>query len=219
LNFTNTIIIASHIPILATVIVAARQYKTLGGALRVFAWFIFLSGLIQFTSLGLCLVRKNNMPLLHLYVAAGLPCLVWFYKKVLEDFISGAIMRGIIIFFLLFTIANSLFVQDIYRFNSNALALESIIIIILALFTFIFFLNSTMKETGIRDVKSLTWINSGLFIYYLSCLLIFYFGDTILFRFSKDLSRLTWLFHSFFSIVMYTCFFIGLWKRSKTQRL
>lgn len=217
MKFTTTIIIASHIPILATVIASAVLYKKLGDALRVFAWFIFLSGFVQFTSLGLCLVLKNNMPLLHFYVAAGLPCLVWFYKKVLGDFVSGAIMRGIIILFLLFTIANSLFIQNIYRFNSNALALESIIIIILALFTFIFFLNDTMKEAGVPDIKSLTWINTGLFVYYLSCLLIFYFGDTILFRFSRDLSRLTWLFHSFFSIVMYTCFFIGLWKRSKSQ--
>jgi hypothetical protein len=193
------------------------RYKTLGNALKIFAWFVFLSGIVQFTSLGLCLANKNNMPLLHFYVAAGLPFLVWFYKAVLNDFISAKIMWGIIIFFLPLTILNSVFLQDIFRFNSNALALESIIVIILALFTFIFFLNDTMKETGVKDIKSLTWINSGLFIYYLSCLLIFYFGDTIIFRFSKDLSRLTWIFHSFFSIVMYTCFFIGLWKRSKTQ--
>ncbi|MDR3679370.1 MAG: hypothetical protein P4L41_05340 [Flavipsychrobacter sp.] len=215
----KTIVILSHLPILATVVLAALRYGQLSKPLQVFSWFIFLSGAIQFTSLWLCLVSINNMPLLHIYVATGFPCLVWFYKTVLGNFISNRIVWGIAILFLLFSVINSLFVQNIFRFNSNALAVESILIIILALFTFIFFLNDTMMEQGIPNIKSLTWINSGLFIYYLSCLMIFYFGDTILFRLSKDLSRHTWVYHSFFSTVMYICFFAGLWKRSKTPRL
>jgi hypothetical protein len=159
------------------------------------------------------------MPLLHIYVAAGFPLLVRFYKTVLGNSISSKLLWTVVILFLVFTAINSLYVQDIFRFNSNALVLESVLIIILALFTFIFFLNSTIREAGIHDIKSLTWINSGLFVYYLSCLLIFYFGDTILFCFSKDASRLTWIFHAFFSMTMYTCFLIGLWKRSKTPSL
>lgn len=159
------------------------------------------------------------MPVLHLYVASGLPCIFWFYKTVLGDYIHTRIFAGTAAAFLAFTIVNSLFVQDIFRFNSNALTVESTLIIIIALFTFIFLLNDTVKEVNIPDRKGLTWINSGLFIYHLSCLLIFYFGDTIIFHFSLELSRFTWIFHAFFSIVMYTCFFTGLWKRSKTQNL
>jgi len=209
----------SDLPVLAAVITAALLYHKLSRPLKAFSWFVFLSGIIQLVSLLFALYRKNNMPLLHVYVALGFPFLAWFYKTVLGDFISTRIMWGAVILFLLFTITNSLFVQDIFRFNSHALVVESVLVIILALFTFIFFLNGTMREAGIQDIKSLTWINTGLFIYYLSCLLIFYFGDTILFRFSKDLSGFTWVFHAFFSIIMYTCFIIGLWKRSKTQYL
>ncbi len=189
----------------------------MGSSLRAFSWFLFLSGAVQFISLGLCYARHNNMPLLHFYVAAGGLLLIRFYKTLLRGFISPRIMWGIGTVFLLLTAANSAFLQPIFRFNSNALALESIIVIILALFTYIFFLNDTMKQTGVPDRRSLTWINSGLFIYYLSCLLLFYFGDTILFRLSRDLSRLTWIFHAFFSTVMYTCFIIGLWMRSSTR--
>lgn len=213
----NSIIILSHIPILAACFSALRLYATLGKSLRLFTYFIFFSGIIQALSLLLCYSNINNMPLLHIYVAGGLPLLLWFYRTLLKGFVTSRIMVVTAVAFTLFTLCNSLFIQDIFRFNSNALAAESVIIIILALFTYIFLLNDTMKETGIPDKKSLFWINSGLFLYYLSCLLIFYFGDTILFRFSRDLSRLTWLFHSFFSIVMYTCITIGLWKRSRTQ--
>lgn len=219
MTYVDVIIILSHLPILATVILAAYLYHSLGKSLKVFSWFVFLSGVVQFTSLAFCYAGINNMPLLHFYVASGGAMLVWFYKTVLGDFISPRIMWGIIVVFLLFTVINSIFVQDIFRFNSHAMAAESVIIIILALFTYIFFLNDTMKQSGVEDIKGLTWINSGLFIYYLSCLLIFYFGDTILFQLSKDLSRFTWIFHSFFSIVMYICFFVGLWKRSTIRYL
>jgi hypothetical protein len=165
----------------------------------------------------LWLLSKNNMPLLHLYVASGFVCLVWFYKTILGDFISASVIWIMTLLFLSFTIINSVFIQNIFTFNSYALVAESILLIILALFTFIFFLNDTVKETGIEDIKSLTWINSGLFIYYLSCLLIYYFGNIIIGRLSLDANRITWMFHSFFSTVMYTCFLVALWKRPRTR--
>ena len=216
MNFAQTIILSSHVPILATVIFAATRYRTLGPQLKVFSWFIFLSGLVQFVSLAFWFASRNNMPLLHFYVAAGFACLAWFYTTVLKGFIDAAIIWFATIAFLVFTAVNSLFFQPFLTFNSNALTAESVLIIILALFTYIFFLNDIVRETGGRDIRSLTWINSGLFIYYSSTLLIFYFGATINQVFSKDLSQYTWIFHSFFSVVMYIFFCIGLWKRSAT---
>jgi|SRR5690349_10560748 len=216
MTFSEIIIVLSHVPILLTVVYAAVFYKQLDYVLKVFSWFIFLSGSIQFTSLAFWYASKNNMPLLHVYVAAGFICLAWFYKTLLNGFINAKIIWLIAILFLLFTIINSLFFQTVLTFNSNALTVESILIIILALFTFRFFLNDIVKESSGRNIKSLHWINSGLFIYYSSSMLIFYFGAIITNTFSRNNNLVTWLFHSFFSIVMYTCFFIGLWKRSKT---
>lgn len=153
------------------------------------------------------------MPLLHVYVAGGFFCLALFYKTVLHDFISEKIIWGMIISFFLFTFSNSLFVQNIFTYNSNALTVESVLVIILSLFTFILLLNDIVRETRPRLIKSLNWINSGLFIYYSSSLLIFYFGDIITVFSSSDLVKYIWVLHSFFSMVMYTCFFVGLWKR------
>jgi len=216
MNFSKIIIISSHLPILLTALYAAFSYKTLGHHLKVFSWFIFLSGVTQLMSLLFWFKSKNNMPILHFYTAAGFICLAWFYGTVLNNFINAKIIWSMAILFLLFTTINTLFIQNVFTFNSNALAVESIQIVILALFTFIFFLNNIVKESSKLDIKSLNWINSGLFIYYASVLLIVYFGATITQSFSKTLNRYTWMFHSFFSVVMYTCFFISLWKRSKT---
>ncbi|MCW3465005.1 hypothetical protein [Chitinophaga nivalis] len=216
MNFSETIIVLSHVPILLTVVYAALYYKRFPHELKVFSWFIFLSGIIQFTSLAFWYAGKNNMPLLHIYVAAGFVCLAWFYQTLLRGFVNSKIIGLITGLFLLFTIINSLFFQSVLTFNSIALTVESVLIVILTLFTFRFFLSDIVKETSGRDLKSLNWINAGLFIYYSSSILLFYFGSVITHAFSRSLSLYAWIFHSFFSIVMYSCFFIGLWKRSKT---
>jgi hypothetical protein len=216
MNFPEIIIILSHVPILLTVGYAALQYPRLGADLQVFSGFLFLSGLIQFTSLYFWFHRLNNMPLLHVYVAAGFISLAWFYQKVLNGFISVWIIGSVTALFTVFTVTNSLFIQHIMTFDSNALTIESVLVVILSLFTFTFLLNDSVKETRHHDTIGLGWINSGLFIYYSSSLLIFYFGATITGSFSRTLGQYTWIFHSIFSMVMYTCFFIGLWKRSKT---
>ncbi|NSL87620.1 hypothetical protein ECE50_012305 [Chitinophaga sp. Mgbs1] len=214
MSFPEIIIIVSHLPILLTVVFAAIQYKKLDHPLQVFSWFIFLSGVIQFASLACWFAGKNNMPLLHIYVAAGFVCLAWFYKTLLSGFINAGIIWLITILFLVFTAINSIFIQPVDTFNSNALTVESVLIVILALFTFRFFLSDIVKATSGHHIKSLNWINAGLFIYYSSGMLIFYFGAAIIRIFSRDHNLYTWIFHSFFSIVMYTCFLIGLWKRS-----
>ena len=206
---------AAHIPVLIAVGYAAVRYRELGPEQKVFCWFLFLSGVIQFVSLYFWFHHWNNMPLLHVYVAGGFVCLAGFLDKtVLGGWINAGIIGRPAALFLVFTVVNSLFIQPVLTFNSNALTVKSVLVVILAFFTFLFLLNDSVKERGGQGIKSLSWINSGLFIYYSSSLLFFYFGSTIMQQFSVNLSQYAWIYHSFFSVVMYICFSIGIWKRS-----
>ena len=155
------------------------------------------------------------MPLLHLYVGTSFLMLCLFYKKVLEGFISGALIYAVAIVFLILTVLNSLFLQSIDTFNSYALILESVLLIIFSLTTYILLLDKTVKEKRRSLISSINWINSGIFMYYVSNLLIFYFSGYFIKYFSTEFNRYTWVLHSFFSVVMYTFFFIGIWKRPK----
>ncbi|MEP5072307.1 MAG: hypothetical protein ABJQ96_16630, partial [Crocinitomicaceae bacterium] len=107
------------------------------------------------------------------------------------------------------------FIQDIYTFNSYALCVEAVIIIILSLTTFVFLMNGIVKERRLAIIKSISWINAGLFIYYSSSLLVFYFGNMIISFAQSPLVRYTWFIYALFSIIMYFCFFVGLWKRPR----
>ncbi|PZR38985.1 MAG: hypothetical protein DI538_08035 [Azospira oryzae] len=215
MNISKVINQISVIPVFITVIYSIYIYKSLGKELKSFSWFLIISGIIQFISSALWYARTNNLPLLHIYVAVGFFLIAYFYIQVLDEFINKKIIWIILLLFLTFSVLNSIFIQPILTFASYSLTVESILIIILSLSTYIMLLDDIVRDKLKGLSKSLNWINSGLFIYYSSNLLIFYFGDTITHTFSKEISRYTWVLHSFFSVIMYCCFFVGLWYRPK----
>ena len=216
MSVSYLISILSHLPIYVTMIYGVMVYKELQQELKIFSWLLFVSGLIQFISLILALNGINNMPLLHLYVAAGFILMAMFYSAVLNGFVDAKIIWTTTIIFTVYTIINSAFFERIFTFNSNALTVESVLVIIFSISTYMLFLTDDIKESKKHILSSLNWINSGIFIYYLSNLLIYYFGNIITGPFSQELNLYTWVLHSFFSVVMYFCFFVGLWKRPRT---
>lgn len=214
-EISNLIVTYAAVPVVITAIYALIVYKRLARELQIFCWFIFLSAVVQVASEVLWFQSKNNLPLLHIYVAVGFLCLSWFYGAVLKDIISRKLMVVVAAAFTVFTIVNGIYIQGVLKYASHSLTVESILIIILTLSTFILLLDESVKESRARIVGSVHWINSGLFLYYTSSLLIFYFGEVITHRFSRATSMYTWTLHFFFMTVMYVCFFIGLWKQPR----
>jgi hypothetical protein len=212
---TKLIIIASHAPIFFSAGYAVMICRKLRDELKVFSWFLFISGILQLISLLLWWKGINNLPVLHLYVPAGFVALALFYHAVMKGFIPRSIIPVTAAVFVALSVLNSVFFQPLLTFNSYALTLESVLVIVLSLFTYILLLNKIVAQKKKDDLKSINWINAGIFIYYSTALLIFYFGDLITHSYSRQFNRYAWMLHSFLSVVMYLCFIIGLWKRQK----
>ena len=200
------------IPIIS--VYAIKNYLQLHRELKIFSWFILFSLCIQIPSYIFGLLQINNLFFLHFYVPLSFFFLTLFYESVFQNFINKIILRWIMILFVLFSIINSIFWQDLLTFNSYALSLESALIVIYSLSLFSLLLNQTVRKEKQALLASLIWINSGLFIYHTSGLLLFYFGE-LLIHFTSVKFRISWLFHSFIYLVMLICFIIGLWKRPK----
>src|SRR5471030_2734084 len=213
MTIAKAILVANDIPILLAGCLVIIYYRKFEKKFRIFSWFIICSAIVQIIALILWLLRENNMPLLHIYVPLGFVLLAWFYQAVLESLINKGIIVTVALLFLCFSIINSLFFENIFIFNSNALTVESILLIIFSIFTFIVLLNQQLQPITRRVKQSLSWINSGILIYYSSTLLLFYFSNYVMHRYSVNVSAHTWMFHSFASIIMYTFFLVGLWKQ------
>jgi hypothetical protein len=218
MTIAKAILIANDIPILLAGCLVLIYYRRFEKIFKVFSWFIICSVIIQVIALVFWVRRENNMPLLHMYVPLGFVLLAWFYQAVLESLINKVIIVTVALLFFCFSIVNSMFFEHLFIFNSNALTVESILLIIFSIFTFIVLLNQQLPfiQGGVR--QSLGWINSGILIYYSSTLLLFYFSNYVMHQYSVKVSANTWMFHAFVSIIMYVCFIIGLWKQVRVYR-
>ncbi|MES2781028.1 MAG: hypothetical protein V4651_14140 [Bacteroidota bacterium] len=215
MSWIKLVLIFSNIPICGCMVLALVQYKRLNKELKIFSWFIFVSAIVQCFSLALWFFSIHNLFLNHFFVPISAICIAIFYNSLLSKFINSNVIWTVLTLFLLTTIANSVFIQPLTAFNSYALAIQCVLVVILSLATFLLLMNYGNQLTNEMNVKSLNWINSGLFIYYASVLILFYFGDIIIKSFSMEVNRYVWLLHSLFYIIMSGCFFIGLWKRPR----
>lgn len=209
------LILLSCFPVFAAAGYSLIVYRKLSPEFRIFTWFLTTSGIVQLIALPLWWFNVNNMPLLHFYVPAGFFCLAWFYKTVLRKVIHPLLIPILIGLFLLFSVTNSLFLQPIYTYNSNGLTAEAVLVIILALSTFLLSQNEIARDGNMPSLQGLNWINSGLFIYFSSNSLLYYYGDIITRTLPSYLGRYVWALHSVFSMIMYTCFIVGIWKSLK----
>ncbi len=214
MGYKYIISLLTKIPLVIALLIAARNYFRFSKELKVISWYVVLSGIIQFSSQYLASLKENNMYLLHIFVPASFVCLSIFYQKVFRRFIHRNFLWWILGLFVVFSIVNSICWQGIKTFNSYALSLESVLLIIYALSLFTLLLNESVRNEKRGMLSSLRWINSGILIYYASGLLIFYFG-AFLTRFSSENFQISWLFHSFIYIVQFICISIGLWKYQK----
>lgn len=213
----STVIDYSVIPTFVVGIYTLIVYKNLPREMKYFSWFVFVSVIVQAIASILFYSRENNLPVLHIYTIVGFLFLINFYNQIFDGLIRPRILWTLGILFVVYSVINSIFIQDIYTFNSYALSVQAILIIILSLTTFAFLMNDIVRARRINIINSLTWINAGLFIYYSSSLLVFYFGNMINDMAVTPLKRYTWFIYALFSIIMYLCFFVGLWKRPRTS--
>ena len=212
----NTIIDYSVVPTFIVGIYTIIIYKNLPKEMKYFSWFVFVSVIVQAIASILFYSKENNLPVLHVYTVVGFLFLINFYNHIFDGLIKPRILWTLGILFVTYSIINSIFIQGIYTFNSYALSVQAILIIILSLTTFAFLMNDIVRQRRTAIINGLTWINAGLFIYYSSSLLVFYFGNMINSLSVTPLKRYTWFIYALFSIIMYLCFFVGLWKRPRT---
>lgn len=216
MTITKVILLSTNIPILLVAMYAYYFYAQLDKELRVFSKFLFLSIFIQLISVALYLLGVNNMPLLHVYTMTGGFLIIQFYSTVLQQYISSKGLKIIAGLFVLFTLIDSLFIEDVFTFNTIGLTVEAVIVVILALSTFNILLDENAEFESAQLVRGIHWINSGFFIYFSSNLLLYYFGDALVQpSVSTIFFRDVWMLHSLFSVTMYIFFFIGLWKSLK----
>ncbi len=179
---------------------------------KILRWVIYISSGTQLIFRTLWHFEINNLPLFHIYPLIELTLLSILYQKALKSFFpvrTVPVLSGTV---LIFSLINSLFIQSIFIFNSNAITLESGVLIIYSISYFIRLLKDPPVEY--LDRKPMFWINCAVLIYFSGSFMIFMYSNYMLPK-PKEVQMVLWSIHAVLNIVMYLLYSIALWVRER----
>ena len=151
----------------------------------------------------------NNLPLLHLYTLGEFWLWSFFFRTVLGK--DSWLWKNFVPFTVAVTclvVANSLFLQPIWGFNSHAKTLVQLVIIVYALVFAFHYTEYQLRQS--TSYKSLRFVNALILMYYCSTLFIFmssgfWKADDLATEILVDINR--WLNTLFLVLVLFS-----IWK-------
>jgi hypothetical protein len=189
-----------------------RKYCT--SPWHVLGFHLVWINLFSMAGMALWYFSINNLPLLHLYTIGEATLLLWFYAAWLgQRFGWLNRWRTVAALFALLALLNAVLLQGWTRFNTLPRSVESILLAVLALLGFIYLLEAPAGQQ--KNRTAFFWVNSGILLYFVSALALFALSNLIL-PMDRQLNLLIWTIHACFSITMYACMAIGLWKLQRS---
>jgi hypothetical protein len=157
-------------------------------------------------------LRKNNLPILHVYTVLEYLILLRFYCLILKGFIPNQVFYVLAFIFPVFSIADSLFIENIRSFNTYSRSVEALIFIFLSVCWFVKTVSDS--ETNENTNRPLNYIAGGLLIYFAGSVVLFSFRDLIS-QFTRSFLMNVWSLHTLLLFLMYILITTGLWKHSR----
>jgi hypothetical protein len=167
-------------------------------------WLLVLSGVTQLTITFLAESTRNNMPFFHVYTPIELLLLLWFFNRLLDSAAATRYLAAVGAAFLGFAVLNTLYLQDLYRFNSYARSIEAIVVIALCLVYF----GRQLRTDGLSFKEAGLWFVTGLFVYFSSSFTVFVVSNLSL-ALDKYFDWIMWNVHATIVLIMYVLYTVG----------
>ncbi|WP_109298810.1 hypothetical protein [Aquimarina sp. AU474] len=194
-------------------IVALFRFKTLNKTQAILMVLLSIIIIVEIVSLLFWYKKVNNLPIYHVYTVVEFVIISKIYAVELKSMFSKSFFIILILLFGGFAVCNTVFFQDIYTFNSNAITISGMIIIFFCLSYFY----SLLKEVKYNalEINPMFWINSGFLIYFSSNLILFFINNYMFKDGASASSYLVWGLHAIMNIVLNIFYTIALWVNPK----
>ena len=190
--------------ILLPVSIAILKYAKLPLSVRLIFYYLLGSGSINLIAIQLANNGIKNLPLLHLLTVLELYLLLKFYSLLFEGR-TTVIIKYTMVITMLASVANSIWLQNIYRFNSYARALVAICIILLSLLYF-------LKVPENKKLPAELIIVYGLLLYYAGSFFLFLFSNYL--KSGHASSTMVWNINAALLVIFYFFITAGILKCS-----
>jgi len=194
--------------ILIPIIFALFNFKRAQLNSRLILSYLIASGLINLVALTV--MRRNNLPLLHLYTIVEAILILSYLRNLFVEPVVKRVLLYIIIIFPIVCILNFLFLQNM-RYNTYTRPLEAIMI---TFFCLLYLYKSGFTENWIN--KPTSWFNMGILLYFPVVCIIFILSNYMAFVIkNKAMNHLVWYFHATMVLVMYLIWARGFYLLKK----
>src|SRR5690606_18657047 len=144
----------------------------------------------------------------HIYTILHFNIIALFYYTHFENFYHRYVVPSMMIGFTGFAMVNSLFFQKLTEFNTKALSLECLLVVILCVMCFYKMITElTVKEP---EKKPVFWINTGFLFYFAGNIVLFTLSNVVL-KENMDFNYLSWGLHALLTVILQIFIGIGLW--------
>lgn len=207
-NITLVAFILLFLPLVISIV----RYKSLNSSQRKLSILVLCIVIVEITSRLLWYKKVNNLPVYHFYIIIEFILIIYIYKDELSRLFPKLFFTILSVGFTVFSIVNTVFLQDINTFNSNATTLLGILVIFLSL-SYFYALLKEVKYSAL-EINPMFWINAGFLIYFSSNLILFFINNNM-FQGSTEASYLVWGLHAIVNIVLTIFYTIALWVSPK----
>jgi hypothetical protein len=210
----HTLTTLASITTYCSLLVVLLKFRGLSPALRLVSYHIILASTTEVVLRLVRLMYKgNNLPVLHLYTPLECTIICWFYLELLDGFISKKWIHGFLYSFLIFSMVNSFWIQDIWTFNTNSRPVEAAAVILMAIL-FFYRILSEMKIKRLDKYPEF-WINTGYLLYFSGAFFLFLPSNFIIDK-GKLLNLTIWSVHAVLSVILYSLLGLSIWMYRKT---
>jgi len=194
-------------------VLACFFYRKLDTKLKVFIWYIVISGFVDLVAEYFGNVYGNNLWLLHIFTVLEISILGFFFSKIIKALGSNIPIRTITTIIALICITNTFLFQPINTFNSYSSTLVSLTLIIFCVMTFYLLLDYTGN-----DFIHIKGIVAGILIYQMPTFLVLSSAN-IQMELSNESVSILWLSRAIFIFISKLIYLYFLYKAYSEPKL
>lgn len=190
-------------------VIGLALYYRLQQIQKVILLLVLLSVSTEVVAHWVKLQNGNQNLVYYLFTALEYMLLTYIFAQGIQPFFKNVFFKRAAIFFLLFVIADMIWISGINQFNSYSTAVEGLIVIFFSLS----FFYKTLEELKIEylEREPVFWISTGVLLYFSSSLFIFLFTNYV--QSSNRALFIIWGIHGIFSILLNISYSIALWVK------
>lgn len=171
--------------------------------------YLFLMGILKSSTLLLLTFvgKVNTMPLYHIMAPLEVTLLILFYGRFLKIPMKSRI--GILFLVLIPNFINTFYLQGIMEFNSNAWAINTLILIGFGLSS-LFYLFKELETIELEKSPEFL-INSGFLLYFAGSIFLYIVSSEVLSKEANGFFYNAWIIRSVADIIKNLIITYGLW--------